>query len=292
MKIRAPFLFLLLIFTLPLFAQDDEAQELLISQFGAWTSEDEMQRAYVFSETANVRVDVDVKSEIAGKLKIGSAVKILEVSPVVFTQSGITAPWIEIETAELHGFIWGGVLVKGPRELEDGNSVLWGLTSVQTGKDGVQNTFASLRVCKNGVLISKQDFEVAYADRPDEGYLAIHPAPLIGNVRHLITFETLSEACGVFASTHYFLYADNQLNFVGSGYSMGDGGMLHTSREFSFPYPPKENESLDYHFFPAEEHIFRIENEGSYDADCIWVEVSKVADFTWDGTALVKACDQ
>jgi len=290
-KLSASLLFLL-IFAGPLLAQDIQEEDQVISRFGVWTSEDESQTAYVFSEIANVRMDDDVKSAIAGKLKIGAAVKILGISPVDFTQSGITAPWVEIETVDFSGFIWGGVLAKGPRKLDNNRTVLWGLTAIQTDKDGIEKTFASIRICENGTLISKQDFEVAYGDRPDEGYLTIQPAPLIENIRYLITFETLSEACGVFASSHYFLYAENQLNFVGSGYSMGDGGMLHTSRTFYFPYPPKENEDQDYHFVPTAGHIFRVEDEGSYDEECIWVATQKVADFIWNGEALVKSCEE
>jgi hypothetical protein len=288
MKILSAFLLVVLTFTTPLFAQDTEAQ--VIHQFGTWTDEDSS--AYIFSEIANVRADDNPKAEIAGKLLIGTSVKIIGISPVDFSQNGITAPWVYIETPELSGYVWGGVLTKGLSRLDDGRTALWGLTSKRTTADDFNQTFASIRVCEGGALITKQDFEVLYGNRPDEGYLSVLPAPLLENTAHVLVFETLSEACGVYASAHYFVYGESKLSFVGSGYSMGDGGMLHESRDFIFPYPPVDGESRDYHYVASEGHILRIENEGGYDDDCIWIETIKAADFTWDGEKLVKACEE
>jgi hypothetical protein len=288
MKILSASLLLLLALTAPLFAQDTEEQ--VIHHFGNWTDEDST--AYIFSEIANVRADDNPKAEIAGKLLIGTAVKIIGISPVDFSQNGITSPWVYIETPELSGYVWGGVLTKGFSKLDDGRSALWGLTAVQEVKDVSRQTFASVRIFEGGALISKQDFEVLYGSRPDEGYLSVLPAPLLDKMEHVLVFETLSEACGVYASEHCFVYGEGQLHFVGSGYSMGDGGMLHTSSTFIFPYPPADGESRDYHYVASENHILRIDNEGGYDDDCIWTETIKAADFTWDGESLVKACEE
>ena len=152
--------------------------------------------------------------------------------------------------------------------------------------------FASVRVTDaSGTLQTKQDFEVVYGSRPDQGYLAVHRAPTIEGIQNLIVYESLSEACGVYASSHYMLYDESgKLHFVGSGWSMGDGGLLYTSKAYVFPYYG-EDYNEDYHFAPQQGHIYCAEDTGGYDEDCLWVVTIRVADFTWTGTALEKACE-
>jgi hypothetical protein len=68
--------------------------------------------------------------------------------------------------------------------------------------------------------------------------------------------------------------------------------VLHTSKEYVFPFPETaEDLYRDYHYTPTEGHIFCVENNGEYDEECFWNETHKVADFTWNGTELEKACD-
>ncbi len=256
--------------------------------FGAWTKEDKS--AIVFADAANVRAAADSKAELTGKIVIGTKVKILEVSTKTFTQKGIISPWIKVETAALTGYVWGGALTKQSMKLSDGRMALWGLTEI-THDETVDKTFASVRIAEQGTLKLKQDFNVQYANR-EEGYLERYAAPKLEGAKDLIIFATPSEACGVYASMHYLLYTGDALHFVGSGYSMGDGGVLHTSLDFVFPYPEKEGEFRDYHYQPDEGHIFRIENDGEYDEECIWTETVKVASFTWDGSQLVKSCEE
>lgn len=260
----------------------------VIYEFGQWTTEDKT--AFVFADISNVRQSPDVKSEIIGKLPAGTEVTIQEVSSVEYVQQGITSSWIRIEVPSVNGYIWGGSLTKGVLRLKDGNIAMWGLTSIQKVKDEADKVLASIRVVGNGIVQSKSDFEVLYADLPDQGYLTLYGAPELDDIQHMLVFETLSEACGVYASSHYFLYAEGKLHHAGSGYSMGDGGLLHTSRTFVFPYPMKEGEYRDYHFSPDPGHVVCIENEGGYDDDCIWVDTRRVSDFTWNGSALVKSC--
>ncbi len=279
---------LLLVPFLQFSAQPNYPGDPLIYTFGQWDEEDKT--AVIFADVCNVRKSEDSKAEVSGRLNIGTEVSIIGVSKKTFTQNGITAPWVKIKAGKVSGYAWGGTLTKGVQKLDDGKLVLWGLNQIQPS-DSSRGVIASVRIAENGLLRNKVDFNVVHADRPDEGYLQVLPAPLLDGVQQVIVFETLSEACGVFASSHYLLYTKSGLYLAGSGYSMGDGGVLHTSKQYVFPYP-RGDESYDYHFSPDAGHVFCLSSEGEYDEDCIWTEINRVADFTWNGQELIKACEQ
>lgn len=280
---------LLLFFpVLTVFSQALYPGDPLIYKFGEWSVEDKT--AVVFADVCNVRKTEDPKAEVSGRLTIGTEVKIISVSSKTHTQNGITAPWVKISAGKMNGFAWGATLTKGAQKLDNGRLALWGLSEIRAAGEGEQ-VFASVRIAEKGMVIYKQDFEVVHADRPREGFISVLPAPLLDGAKNVIVFETLSEACGVYASSHYLLYSDTGLHFVGSGYSMGDSGVLHSTKEFVFPYP-KEDGNYDYHFAPEAGHIFCVYNDGEYDEDCLWVETRKAGDFTWDGSQLLKACEE
>lgn len=272
-----------------IYAQPSYPGDPVIYTFGQWSEEDKT--AVIFADVCNVRKSEDSKAEVSGRLNIGTEIQILGISKKTHTQSGITAPWVKIKSGKVIGYAWGGTLTKGALKLDDGRMALWGLAQIQPS-DSSRGVTASVRIAEKGVIKYKQDFEVVHGDRPDEGQLLVEPAPLLDGAQHVIVFETLSEACGVYASEHYLLYTKTGLHFIGSGYSMGDSGVLHTSKEFVFPYPRKEDEDYDYHFSPEAGHIFCVTSDGGYDEDCLWEETNKVADFTWNGQELVKACEQ
>ena len=255
-----------------------------VYQFGQLNPNQE--GAFVFANICNVRKEDNVNSELIGKLKAGTYLSINKISSKTYTANGITAPWIKVSNDTLNGFVWGGNLTYGKLDLNHNTFVIWGLLSA---KSDSSEAYASIRIISNNEIISRKDFPVVYGDNPDEGYLTLYPSPLIDEVENLIVFETLSEACGVYSSSHYFLYNKNTLHFIGSGYSMGDGGVLHTSREYILPYPESENQ--DFHYNPEQGHIFLIENDGSYDDNCIWIETRKVSDFIWEENRLKATCE-
>ena len=271
------------------YCQEGMASENFV--FGEWPKDSERETAIVFSDICNVRREPDARSEIVGKLTIDTDVKILKITDTELKLNGITSPWIRISADTLTGYVWGGTLTSERLKLADGRSLLWGLTEVKM-VDGSEAPHISLRVAENGAVQTKADFVSQYGDRMNGGTITVYPAPQLEGIEHLIIYEIPAFACGVYASIHYFLYSEGQLPTVGDGYAMGDGGVLHESLTYTFPYPPSEPELRDYHYVAEEGHILRIENAGGYDDDCIWVETTKAADFTWDGTSLVKACNE
>ncbi|MCE3296683.1 MAG: hypothetical protein K0R65_2397 [Crocinitomicaceae bacterium] len=286
MKISAFILFLVPFFSFH--AQPSYPGDPVIYTFGQWDEEDKT--AVIFADVCNVRKSEDSKAEVSGRLTIGTEVSVLSVSKKTLTLNGITAPWVKIKSGKVSGYAWGATLTKGAQKLDDGKLALWGISEIKP-TDSKAGVFASIRIADKGVLKYKQDFEVVHADRPNEGFLKVHPAPLLEGTQNLIVFETLSEACGVFSSDHYLLYGREGLQFVDSGYSMGDAGVLYTSKEFVFPYPKKEGAS-DYYFTPEAGHIFGITNVAELGEDCIWTETRTSEDFTWNGTELVKNCER
>lgn len=256
--------------------------------FGEWTGEDKA--AVVFADVCNVRTTPDPQGAVAGKLTIGTPVQVTEVTGS-FTQNGIKAPWVKVKAGALTGYVWGGLLTNDRLTLADGRIVVWGLTQGKGSEDEGMEYTGSVRVAQQGTVLDKHDFPVKHGSRPKDGYLDLYPAPELAGVKNLIIFNTLSEACGVYASSHYFLYTDRGLTFVGSGWSMGDGGMLHTSLEYAFPYPKPEELYGYYRFLPDPGHVLRIENNGSYDDNCDWDETYKVRDFKWEDGKLEKSCE-
>lgn len=259
-------------------------------KFGDWTKE--AKTAVIFADVCNVRSAADAKSEVAGKLSIGTPVQIIDVSATTFTQAGITSPWVKIKSGSLTGYVWGGLLTNASVKTSDGRMLVWGLAEIKKVDEYNMNTVASVRLVANGAVIDKHDFPVKYASRPDDGFINVYAPPQLTGVKHLIVFGTPSEACGVTASQHYILYTESKLVFVGSGYSMGDAGVLSTSLEYIFPFPKKEEEFYDYHYTPDPEHIKRVENEGSYDDNCDWIETYKSRDFKWENGLFTKFCEQ
>lgn len=258
--------------------------------FGNWTRE--YKNAIIFADVCNVRTAPDSKAEVAGKLTIGTSVQILEVSAATHTQGGVKAPWVKVKASVLTGYVWGGLLTNGSAPLADGKLLLWGLVSLTEKEEGWFERTASVRVAHNGTQLAKHDFPLTYASRPDEGELFVFNPPKLTGVQNMMILGTPSEACGVTATQHYFLYTDEgKLVFVGSGHSMGDGGVLHSSLEYVFPYPLPEDQFADYHYNPDAEHVLRVENEGSFDEDCDWVETHKVRNFKWEAGKLSKYCE-
>lgn len=280
----------------PVFAQTtvwvDPVQQTEYFHFGEWTPEHKT--AVVFADVCNVRSAPDAKAEVAGKLNIGTAVQILEITSVQHTQSGIKSPWLKIKTSALTGYVWGGLLSNEAIRLSDGKILVWGLLEIhpEMVPGWESNIKASVRLADKGAVIDKRDFPVTYGNRPEEGYLHVYPKPKITGVDHVFMFGTPSEACGVTASHHYFLYTGGKLVTVGSGYSVGDGGIFHASLDYAFPYPLPEGTYADYRYNPDPEIVMKIENEGSFDESCDWVETSKVRTFKWNGSKLEKFCQE
>lgn len=235
--------------------------------FGEWTAEQKNKPAYIFADVCNVRSAPDAQAAVSGKLAIGTQVEVLDVTTAKFTQNGLACPWVKIKSGTVTGYVWGGLLTNGILKLPDGKLVLWGLVSMKMD-DGAEHYTASVRLAEKGTVLDKHDVSLEYASRPKDGYLIYYAAPKITGIKNVITFETLSEACGVTATSHYFMYTGGKLVYVGSGYSMGDGGVLYTTFEYRFPYPQPENSGYDYHYTPNENHILRVQSEGGYDDDC------------------------
>lgn len=290
MKKNALLLGCLLLLIQVSFAQNmpDPVAETDYFKFGQWTAEDKS--AIVFADVCNVRSAPDTKSEVVGKLTIGTTVQLLELSSA-FTQSGIASQWIKIKTASVMGYVWGGLLTNATVKLPDGRLALWGLTEIKPAANGQSKVYASIRVADKGTVAAKHDFEVKYGSNPDEGSLSLSPPPALSGVKGILTFNTLSEACGVYASEHYLLYtAEGRLFFIGSGFGMGDGGQLHTSKAYVFPYIG--GDTRNFHYSPSKDHIFLIEDDGSYNDDCIWIETYRVKDFSWSiGLGLTPNCE-
>jgi len=292
------YLFILLAsFALCLFCQAQQFYSLEpVSQtdlfrFGEWTRE--TKNAVIFADVCNVRIAPDSKAEVVGKLTIGTSVQVLEVSSTKHEQAGVKAPWVKIKTSSVTGYVWGGLLTNGSVKVADDKQLYWGLISITPGGGGWQDYKISVRLAENGAVVQKHDFSLEYAGRPDEGKLAVYNPPQLTGVQNMIIFATPSEACGVTSTQHYFLYASGRMVFVGSGHAMGDGGMLHSSLEYIFPYPKNEDDIFaDYHYTPEKDHVKLIDNEGGYDDNCEWIETHKVKDFKWENGKLVKYCEQ
>lgn len=250
-----------------------------------------MDTAYVFADVANIRKSPDSGAEVVARIPIGTPVIITKITKKTATVKGLTAPWLKMRNDSIEGYVWAGTLTNAALTLEDGSQVVWGLIEKQESEE-LLSVRASVRIASEGVLRVKTDFELKHADRPEDAFLSVLPAPLLNGVRNVVMLETLSEACGVFASVHYLLYTGEELYFVDSGWSMGDGGLLHTVKSYAFPYPAKENASSDYHYEPDPEHVLCIENTGEYDEECVWVETYKVKDFVWKENQLERFCNE
>ncbi len=249
-------------------------------------------KAYVFADQCNLREKPDVNARVLEKLFIGTEVEVLEVLKTEFSMRGVSAPWLRIKAKGKQGYVWMGNLTTGVLKLEKGELALVGITAKQQVGEN-SKYFASVRIAKGEIMKCIKEFEVIHADHPTEGWLERLPHPDLTGVECVLVYQTESGACGVFGSEHHLLYTGTDLFFVGSGYGMGDGGMLHSTKTYRYPINGIKEEWLQAYKqpYPNQNTIIREVEDGEYNEECTYVTVIKTTRFTWDGKELNKACD-
>lgn len=273
-----------------IFAQDAETS---FSDFGNWKKEgyniNESDTAYVFTNNSNVRLLPSINSEIIGKLPIGSKLIIKERTSEFFSLNGLRSNWLKIKCDTIEGFIWGGVLTTTYLPVSKDKQLFWGVTLYKSTDSSLICKIA-LRLVKDGRLLNEIVFNPKYASEPKYGRLTRFDNPKLDFVESVIVYETLADACGVYSSESNFLLINNELRFVGTGFAMGDGGVLFDVTTFKFPFENNDT-NLDFHYIPEENRMLKVVSVGSYDDDCIWVETNKVYQFEWKEGDFQEFCD-
>lgn len=285
-------LLLVVLISVPAFTQEIASTGFF--DFGRWKDEfyqSDLDTAYVFADACNVRKEPKQDAEAITKLLIGTRIRVLQVMDATTTINGVKSNWLKIQSDTVTGYVWGGTITNALLELPDGRIATWGIVKIQ-GKEESLKVFGSVRLAKNQTVTSYLDFEVTYGDDPTYGQLKLYEKPLLDSVTLCVSYETMSEACGVFSSEHYLLEANNKLIYAGFGCSMGDGGIFHTNRSLVFPTPEKEGKVREYHYTPNPNHVLVVVNTGEYDDECNWIEETTVENYEWKDNKLYKYCEE
>lgn len=280
------------VFFVQAFFAQDTIIETTYFDFGNWDKNYYAQfsdTAYVFADQTNVRKDPAIKSEIVSTLPIGTAITILERSTSYITINGVRSSWIKVKRDTLEGFVWGGLLCQNYLPMPQNQRLFWGVTNYRL-TDTSMSCKITLRLVGEDAQYTEVSFNPKYASQPNIGRLVRLDNPKLEGVESIVVFETMAEACGVYASETNFLFTGNALKYVGGGFSMGDGGVLFESTSYRFPFANMDT-NMDYHYLPEENRVLKIVSEGSYDEACVWVETNKVVQYEWKDGEFILYCD-
>ena len=248
--------------------------------------------AIVFATQCKLREKPDTTSKVLDKLFIGKKVEVMGESSETLTVNGVERKWIKVVVNNKIGYVWGGNLSPLWFKLSNSETLIAGITHVITEGEN-SKYFGSLRIVNGDFATSIKDFEMQLADMPENAYLNVLSGVALDSVKQVIIFQTDANACGVFASEHHFLNTHKGLFMVGSGYSMGDAGVMHTSKSYSYPIVRLANEE-EKAFFVSEgmpNAIRRSIEIGGYNDECEYETNYKVISFLWNGSKLEKICD-
>lgn len=253
--------------------------------------ENAVKRWYVFADQCNLREKPNADAKVVAKLFAGAEVKMIEGTLITKEVNGISKNWMKISVNASTGYVWGGNLAEHSIKMPGGELAMLGfIKEVHEGDSTYPRikVWASIRIAKDNKIKNFREFEVVHGSNPKEGYLLVLPEPELDNVRNVMVYCTYAEACGVFSSEHVFFDKEDELYYMGTGYGMGDGGMAHSTKEYTIPFKKQLDDHVVSSTNVGRNRVFRKTEEGESEADCSYTTITKTVFFVWDGESLKK----
>lgn len=202
---------------------------------------------YVFATKANIHSAPKADSQIIDQLKSGETVQVKRTSidfNNVYTSHGITSPWAEIVYAspsgEKSGYIWLANLAISEFKISNSRFLL-GIDSRITKKADNKEVYCDSDFNKyifKGFVNDSLQITYSFLDNNfDTSFSEIRIMSGMGltNLKNIIRFGTLGEACGVPSNYYYFGWNGQKIIPLPSRYEVGDAGSFHHSEKIIFP---------------------------------------------------------
>lgn len=192
---------------------------------------------------ANFREKPGTDSKVLAKLRIGTPVKMLTVTEQLYTQRGVTLPWVKVEAAlsgskPMQGFLWGGFLalahIHTPDEEYVPNRGVLYLTGVSAYDSTKHEISVQVRAAKEGKEIAKTEF-TTMGDLSYYPSFGVDYSPFEG-VKALLFVNYYYPACGYASGDNLLFWKENdELMRVLETSSVSDGGVFYSSEQYVLP---------------------------------------------------------
>ncbi|MDM1293154.1 hypothetical protein HX021_02450 [Sphingobacterium sp. N143] len=243
--------------------------------------------ATIFANTAYIRSRPNLQGQIIDSLSLGNC---LTISSEPFKGNRIKnfyAPWYQVtytkDGEKKSGFIWLGLLALGKQVDADGFVYMYGFERFIKRPDHEADYFLTTikRLNKEGTLLTSHSFSFVFS-----GQMAtqskILPAMGLKNVKQILRFEFIAEACGIPTDFTYVAWTGEKFIDLPSRYSIADAGVFYHDEKILFPSEHKKNNQIIYKYIEEGEVIDDNALDPNYNIS------KKEEQFQWDGNQFNK----
>ncbi|MUU76871.1 SH3 domain-containing protein [Winogradskyella endarachnes] len=232
------------------------------------------QTVFLFGDNVKLRNEPSTDAKTISLLKIGTTLKIIEVTDKTYLYNGIESPWYKVEYNDKQGYLVGGLISITEKKSNEtrflfsfkmDNSKLYVITRVLTNKSS--------------------DYLENITEFKGDNYLFrifLHDNLGIENVNHILYFNYLPESCEANTGGFYLFLNDSGLHKVLDLTSSADIGFWE-SEILIFPNNP--NGEKDKILFLKEHGQFPEDIESNDDP--IWEETNSIKiNLKWEDNKL------
>lgn len=221
------------------------------------------QTVFLFGDNVKLRNEPSTDAKTISLLKIGTALKIIEVTDKTYLYNGIETPWYKVEYNDKQGYVVGGLI----SITEKKNNETRFLFSFKMDN-------SKLYVITRVLINKSSDYLENITEFKGDNYLFrifLYDNLGIENVNNIIYFNYLPESCGANTGGFYLFLNDSGLYKVLDLTSSADIGFWE-SENLIFPNNPKgEKDKILF----LKEHGQYPEDIESND-DPIWEETNSI----------------
>lgn len=251
MKYLVPFLCLL--FSYSVQAQDEPHYPDMRSW--GFTYADSID-AYIFADTALVRVSTDTKQKPADTLLAGDHIKVLEVTQEALTLRGLKGPWLRVSYTKNNegrtGYVWQGLVSCKPLRRGDTKFVY----AIERKADSVVRQeddskivlpryLVRVKVIKNGQILARAAFMTPNDESANFSDARIMSGMGLTGVQQIVVLSFTGAACAIPTYDYYFAWTQDSL-FVRlpDKMNVADAGAAYHTETFTFPNEKKGKPDL------------------------------------------------
>ena len=232
-------LFLLLVATQGIHAQDSNKGKLVeASEFNLWNKH-KGDKAVVYADIAYIRDFPSTKSNVIDSLTQGDEIKINSIPYNNSIIRGFEAPWYKIKYSKngvsKDGYIWLGLVALGNQQQDDIKFIHGILRYEKETSYSPATYFLEIKALdKQNNTVAKQYYPIqidgqSYTDNKILGNMGLEGLSSI----HRIGF--MSEACGVPTDHYYFGFNGSEFITMFKKTAIGDAGIFYHEEKILFP---------------------------------------------------------
>jgi hypothetical protein len=205
--------------------------------------------AFLFGDKVNVRAQPNTTAAIISNKPIGSAIQVIEKSDQTFAMGGYTTNWYKVsfmdgETSK-SGYVWGGLISMAtttlPRGEEKADQLVYGIT----GWLGEFNFNSTLRIVRDGKVLTSLDFDPISSGFFDVGVfghgvcVTVDDGRGFKGIKNVIRLEFIYEACGYENGEIFILWDGIKLTYLAKASAVSEAGIFSYTYDLVFPDMPE-----------------------------------------------------